>query len=1071
LVGALTMVGAPAELRAQKRVTLVVAATTDVHGRIRGWDYYANAADPARSLAGAATIIDSVRAANPGGVLLLEGGDILQGNPLTFVAARVAPPPVHPVIAAMNVMRYDAAVLGNHEFNYGVPALRKAMSSAGFPFLAANVVDGRGKRFVAPWALVQRLGVKIAIVGGTTPGSNLWDRDHLRAADLTVTDIMPAVRASVAEARKKADVVIVLLHSGLDEPASYDTVATGLPAENVAARVPKEIPGVDVVVFGHSHREVIDTVINGALVMQPRNWAASVALGTLTLAKTKGKWRVVAHKGASVRVAGHAESPAVLAASTTTHRNTVAWVTKPVGRTAVAWRSDSARVVDMPITDLVNEVMRRATGAELSATAAFSLDASLDSGAITQAALSRLYPYDNTLRAVRISGAQLRAFLEHSARYYRTVGPDGRPTAGGGLTDPQVPGFNFDIVSGAEYTIDLTQPVGRRITRLAYRGRAVTPTDSFTMALNNYRQGGGGGYTMLAGAKVVFDQEVDIRQLLIDEVAKAGTLDPARYATVNWTIEPAAARAAALAEVLRGRGAEAGGGAPAAAPAASPPVNGPRRPPVRDGQRVVRVIAMGDFHAQLSARMDGGTPMGGAVALSAAIRAAQRECVSPACEQVVIDAGDLFTGTPASDWDAGRPTVAIMNRLGVAAGALGNHEFDFGQDTLVMRARELRYAILGANVRGPDGRLPTWLRSDTVVVRNGIRIGIVGAAGTHTPGTASVRKVQGLTFVDPVAVFAERTAALRAAGAQVVIAVLHDGGRCERDRPTVCTGGGIDVGRRLALLTEGRPDVYVMGHAHVNIVLDLNGLPAVEMTSSGRGLAIVDLPLGGTAVSHIRDVRGGEVGGADPAIDSIVRRAEARVTAKVNEPVGTVAEALSRSGSQHAMGNLIADAVRVMGQGDVGTWNNGGVRAVFTAGPLNFGAVHAVSPFGNSLVRVRVRGSGLLAAFERMVDGGRPDAHVSGVTIDFDPAKPKGARIVRAVDGAGAPIDPMRTYTIVFNNFMVEDDYRFVQEAAISTEYLPLRDADVFAAYLRRLPQPIRGDATPRIRAIPAGGF
>jgi 2',3'-cyclic-nucleotide 2'-phosphodiesterase (5'-nucleotidase family) len=144
---------------------------------------------------------------------------------------------------------------------------------------------------------------------------------------------------------------------------------------------------------------------------------------------------------------------------------------------------------------------------------------------------------------------------------------------------------------------------------------------------------------------------------------------------------------------------------------------------------------------------------------------------------------------------------------------------------------------------------------------------------------------------------------------------------------------------------------------------------------------------------------------------------------------------------------------------------------VFTAGPLNFGAVHAVSPFGNSLVRVRVRGSGLLAAFERMVDGGRPDAHVSGVTIDFDPAKPKGARIVRAVDGAGAPIDPMRTYTIVFNNFMVEDDYRFVQEAAISTEYLPLRDADVFAAYLRRLPQPIRGDATPRIRAIPAGGF
>lgn len=646
LAGAVVVAVLPSILLAQKRVTLVVAATTDVHGRIRGWDYYANAADPSRSLAGAATIIDSVRTANPGGVVLLEGGDILQGNPLTFVAARVAPPPVHPVIAAMNVMRYDAAVLGNHEFNYGVPALRKAIGEAGFPFLAANLVDRRGKGLVAPWALLQRQGVTIAVVGATTPGSNVWDRDHLRRADLVVGDIMHAVRTSVAQARKKADLVIVLLHSGLDEPASYDTAATGLPSENVAARVAKEIPGIDVVVFGHSHREVIDTVINGALVMQPRNWAASVALGTLTLAKTKGKWTVVGHRGQSVRVAGHAESPAVLAASAMTHRNTIAWVTTPVGRTAVTWRSDSARVIDMPITDLVNEVMRRTAGADLSATAAFSLDATLDRGAITQAALSRLYPYDNTLRAVRVTGAQLRAFLEHSARYYRTVGADGRPAAGG-MTDPQVPGFNFDIVSGADYTIDLTKPVGRRLTKLEYRGRAVAPTDSFTLALNNYRQGGGGGYAMLAGAPIVYDQDVDIRQLLIDEVLKVGTLDPARYATTNWSIEPSAARAAALAEQLGGRGAEATGRPPAGALAGAPPAGArpatvPPPPPVRPGPPLGRVINRSDFHAPLGRRAEAAGSMGGAVALTAAIRSAQRECGSPACESVVVDAGDLF---------------------------------------------------------------------------------------------------------------------------------------------------------------------------------------------------------------------------------------------------------------------------------------------------------------------------------------------------------------------------------------------------------------------------------------------
>ncbi len=565
----------PAQAQAQKSISIVVAATTDVHGRIRGWDYYANAADPTRSLAGAATIVDSVRTANPNGVVLVDAGDLLQGNPLTFVAAKVAPPVAHPVIAAMNVMRYDAAVLGNHEFNYGVPFLRKAMNDARFPFLAANIETGRGQPFVAPWMLTQRVvqgeRVRIAIIGATTPGSNVWDRDNLRSADLTVTDILPAVKRAVDQARDKADIVIVLLHSGLDEPASYDTTATRLPSENVAARVPREIPGIDVVVYGHSHKEMVDTVIGGALVMQPRNWAASVALGTLTLRKERRHWKVYAHRGQSVKVAGHAESPMVVAASNGTHAKTLAWVNQPVGRTTVAWRADSARVADMPVTDLVNEVMRRATGADLSATAAFSLDAGLDAGNITQATLSKLYPYDNTLRAVRITGAQLRAFLEHSARYYRTLGADGRaPT--GGLIDPQVPGFNFDVVAGADYTIDVTRPIGSRVTRLEFRGKPVTAADTFTMALNNYRQGGGGGYSMLAGAPVVFQKDVDIRQLIIDEVTKAGVIDPAQYAHRNWTLEPAAARAMAYEEQSRGRSAEASGSAPSAPkPPAKPP--------------------------------------------------------------------------------------------------------------------------------------------------------------------------------------------------------------------------------------------------------------------------------------------------------------------------------------------------------------------------------------------------------------------------------------------------------------------------------------------------------------------
>ncbi|MBL0939522.1 MAG: 5'-nucleotidase C-terminal domain-containing protein [Gemmatimonadaceae bacterium] len=1048
-------------LQAQSRTDVVIAATTDVHGRLRGWDYYGNKADPAYSLAAAATIVDSLRRANPDGVVLVEGGDILQGNPLTYVAARVKPTPVHPVIAAMNVMRYDAAVLGNHEFNYGVPLLRRAISQAGFPFLAANVQDARGKNFVAPWTMVTRRGVRVAIVGGTTPGSMVWDRDNLKAAQLTVSDIVPAVRASVAAARKqKADVVVALVHSGLSGEASYDTVATGLPSENVAARLPREIEGIDVVVLGHSHREVVDSVINGARIVQPRNWAGSVGIATLSLEKQKGRWRVASSTGTSVRVTGHAERADVLAAAAASHQSTLAWVNSPVGRTTVAWSADSARVADVPITDFVNEVMRRNSGAQLAATAAFSLDAGLDTGAITLAELSRLYPYDNTLRAVKVSGAQLRAFLEHSARYYRSLGPNGEVPSGG-IVDPSVPGFNFDVVSGAEYTLDLRKPLGQRVTRLEFGGKTVQPTDSFTLALNNYRQGGGGGYAMLAGAPLVHNRDLDIRQLLIEEVQKVGTLDPSKYATTNWSLEPASARSAAFAEQRRNRVAEQGGRAVG-------PTNG--APPA--GQRTVRVIAMSDFHAALRPSFDqSNNPVGGAVALSAAIRKAQSECVAPACESVVIDAGDMFTGTPASDWAGGRPTVDVMNRLDVAAGALGNHEFDFGQDTLRQRIRDLRHAVLGANVRGPDGQRPAWLRADTIVQRGGVWIGIVGAAGTHTPETASRRKVGTLTFLDPLPIFVERTRALRAAGAQVVVAVIHDGGRCERDRPDVCSGTGIDLGRRLGALTADRPDLYVMGHAHVNVTLDFNGLTGVEPTSSGRGIVVVDLPVGGgTARAEVRPVRGTEVAGAQPQIDSIVNVSVARVQERLTQPVGTVAEAMRRTGSQYGLGNLLADAMRVMGSGDIGLWNNGGIRADVPAGPLNYGGVHYVTPFGNLLARTRVRGRDLAFVMETALNARGADAHVSGLIITFDTSKPAGQRVVRVTDSVGKAIEPDRIYTIVMNDFMVENDFREPLARAVSTEFTTIRDIDMFAEYLRKLPQPIRADATPRFRPLTNGG-
>jgi 2',3'-cyclic-nucleotide 2'-phosphodiesterase/3'-nucleotidase len=176
----------------------------------------------------------------------------------------------------MNAMGYDAVAIGNHEFNYGLPALSRAVAQSRFPFLAANAYTVGGERAFPASRIVARGGVRVAIVGATNPGAMLWDRDNL-AGRLHIRDIVPEVAREVRAVRDRADAVVVVMHSGLGERSSYDTVATDVSSENVGARVAREVPGVDLIVIGHSHREIADTVINGVTIVQPRNWATSVA--------------------------------------------------------------------------------------------------------------------------------------------------------------------------------------------------------------------------------------------------------------------------------------------------------------------------------------------------------------------------------------------------------------------------------------------------------------------------------------------------------------------------------------------------------------------------------------------------------------------------------------------------------------------------------------------------------------------------------------------------------------------------------------------------------------------------
>jgi 2',3'-cyclic-nucleotide 2'-phosphodiesterase (5'-nucleotidase family) len=1060
----LALACAPAQLpRSTGPVDLVIATTTDVHGRITAWDYYANQSDAVRGLSRAATIVDSVRAANPGLVILLDGGDLLQGNPLAYVAARVSRDRTNPIIAAMNAMQYDASAIGNHEYNYGVPYLDSAVRQARFPFLSANTyrVDPDGVHAYRPWTIIERAGLRIGIVGATTPGVTLWDAENIRGR-LRFGDIVPAVREAVSEVRAAgADLVLVTVHSGLNEPSSYDTVTTGVPSENVAARIAGEIPGVDLILYGHSHQEVRGTTIGQTLLIQPKNWATSVGIAHLVASRSGGRWVVSEKRSDIVQAAGHAENAAVRAATNAAHRETVEYVTTPIGSTPERWSADSARVKDVPLIDFILETERKAAGSDLASSAAFSTDVVMGPGPITIAQVAQLYPYDNTLRAVRISGKQLRDYLEFSSRYYRTVSSAAGPLE----TDRQIPGYNFDIVSGVDYVMDVSRPLGSRITRLDYKGVPVRDTDSFTMALNNYRQTGGGGYAMLSGAPVVYDKQQEIRQLLIDEVKQRGVVRQSDYFVPNWRLVRGGSVAAA--PVLpAGRTQEPATGLPAGQPVAAARVLPAAQPPFPAGTRFLRIIATNDFHGALEPRPDAnGVRRGGAAYVAGAIKRARDEC-APRCETLLLDAGDLFQGTPASNLSYGRPVVEYYNRMGYAASALGNHEFDWGTDTLRARMRQADFGIFGANVRYTDGRDVRWIRNDTIVKRGATRIGIIGVSTVTTPTTTRAANVVGLRFDDPAPIVDSIGAALRKRGANLVVVIAHAGASCGRDGATECGGEIIDLARKITT----KVDAIVSGHTHTLVNTEIKGIPIVQARSSGRAIDVLDLPIGrnaGLPVRHqVREIAVDTIQPV-PAIDSIVRRAVSRVALIVDRHVATIPATLPRQGPQYPLGNLIADAQRWAAKGDVAIMNNGGIRTELRAGEATYGSLFEIQPFGNTLYSLTMTGPQLRGLLEAMLAKKSVDDHVSGLTIKYDPSRAGGARIVSVTMADGTPLSNTKTYNVIVNDFIATGGEGYnAGGRATASKPLNIVDLDALIDYLKSLPSPITAPTEVRIAPI-----
>jgi 2',3'-cyclic-nucleotide 2'-phosphodiesterase (5'-nucleotidase family) len=486
---------------------------------------------------------------------------------------------------------------------------------------------------------------------------------------------------------------------------------------------------------------------------------------------------------------------------------------------------------------------------------------------------------------------------------------------------------------------------------------------------------------------------------------------------------------------------------------------------MRAGGRWLRIITTNDFHGALEPRRDSsGILRGGAVALAGIIGRARAECQAPVCRSILLDGGDMFQGTPASNFAFGKPVVELYNLLGYTAAALGNHEFDWGQDSLRARLRDAKFAVLGANVTDTLGRDSPWIANDTIVSLGDLRVGVMGFSTVATPTTTRPSNVRDLKFLALPGVADARARSLRARGAQVVIAIAHAGAFCDRSGQPGCRGEIVDLAEQA---TE-RIDAIVSGHTHSAVRTVVRGTPIVQAYSRGSAVGIIDLPLGDSSMAPqvaIRDVFTDSTTPPNPRVAAIVRAAAEPVERRMSQPVVQIAERMSM-GIRGTLGALIADAQRDAGRGDVAVMNNGGIRSALDAGMVTFGSLFEVHPFGNTLVRITVTGRDLRAYLERLVGRAELNAHVSGVTITYDPRRPVGSRInaVRVADGR--PLDEAARYVLVITDFLAAGgDGLGVTERAVSVEELAITDLDALVAYLRKQPSPVRAPDARRIIA------
>ncbi|SFM19107.1 2',3'-cyclic-nucleotide 2'-phosphodiesterase / 3'-nucleotidase [Gracilibacillus orientalis] len=502
--------------------TVSICVTSDVHGYIMPTNYRNNQEEHI-GLAKTATIIKKVKEKND--TILIDNGDFIQGSPFTYYFAKKQPDQPSPMINVANQLNYDLAVIGNHEFNYGLQYLQEAVEASDFPWLSANIIDNNTHQpFLGkPYMIKEIAGIRFAILGLTTHYIPNWeDPNHIE--NLTFEDACKSAKNWVTKIRKTEapDVMVVSYHGGLERDPQTGELTEDLTGENQGYQICQEVEGIDILITGHQHRFLTEK-INGVTVVQPGNNGQAIAEITLEIDQTIQSITSTLHYVDEQTIVDSQVENSILEEERAVQAFLDQTITTVKGDMEIHDPME-VRLEGHPFINYINQLQLDIAKADISCTALFHDQSPGFPEQITMRDIVSNYIYPNTLKVLKITGHDIKDAIEKSVSYFQVENNEMviNPT----FLKPKPQPYNYDMWQGIYYEVKASNPIGERVITLEYQGQPLDLNQEFQVVMNNYRASGGGDYHMFKDKEVVKDIPIDMTELIADDLLKRDELVP-----------------------------------------------------------------------------------------------------------------------------------------------------------------------------------------------------------------------------------------------------------------------------------------------------------------------------------------------------------------------------------------------------------------------------------------------------------------------------------------------------------------------------------------------------------------